>query len=235
MAGYEGVGRAYAEVRERVAAAARRSGRAAEEVALLAVTKFHPIEAVEAAYAAGARLFGENRVQEAEVKYPAFLAARPDARVDMIGHLQSNKAKRAASLFSRVESVDSLELLAELDRRALAAGKVLEILFELHTGEESKSGFPSADLLWRACEAAASMRGIRPRGLMTMAPYTSEEAPIRSSFGALRDAFGEARRRFGFPGFDLLSMGMSNDFEMAVEEGATLVRIGTAIFGSREP
>jgi len=217
----------------RIELAARRSGRQSGSTALLAVAKFHPVEAVEAAYRSGARLFGESRVQEAEAKYPAFLAAHPDASVELIGHLQSNKARKAAALFSRVQSVDSLGILAELDRRASDAGRRLELLLELHTGEESKSGFASLDELWRACEAAAAMRGIELRGLMTMAPYTKDELPIRSSFRALREAFSEARRRFDFPRFDLLSMGMSNDYEIAIEEGSTLVRVGTAIFGGR--
>ncbi len=232
---YEGVGAAFAEVMGRTALAARRSGRESGSVAVLAVAKFHPVDAVEAAYRAGARLFGESRVQEAESKYPPFLAAHPDASVELIGHLQSNKAKKAAALFSRVQSVDSLGILAELDRRALEAGRRLELLLELHTGEESKSGFASLDELWRACEAAAAMRGVLVRGLMTMAPYTKDESPIRASFRALREAFSEVRRRFGFPRFDVLSMGMSNDYEIAVEEGSTLVRVGTAIFGGRTP
>jgi pyridoxal phosphate enzyme (YggS family) len=235
MGSYDFVRDNYARVLESIAAAASRAGRKSEEIALLAVTKFHPVEAVEAAYAAGARLFGENRVQEAEEKYPAFLAAHPDARLHMIGHLQSNKAKKAVALFAIVQSVDSIELLSELDRRAGALGSRVEILFELHTGEESKSGLPSLDALWAACEAAAGCQHIAPRGLMTMAPFTKEETPIRASFRRLKAARDEASKRFAFPSFDVLSMGMTNDFEIAVEEGSSLVRIGTAIFGRREP
>jgi len=235
MGAYDFVKGNYDRVRDAIADAAARAGREPGEIALLAVTKFHPLEAVEAAYDAGARLFGENRVQEAEEKYPAFLASHPDARVDMIGHLQSNKAKKAVTLFSRVQSVDSIELLAELDRRAAARAARVEILFELHTGEESKSGFPNLDELWRACEAAAGLGHVAPRGLMTMAPFTSEEAPIRASFRSLRAAMEEAARRFAFPSFDVLSMGMTNDYGIAIEEGSTLVRIGTAIFGKRAP
>ena len=151
----------------------------------------------------------------------------------MIGHLQSNKAKRAVSLFARIQSVDSLELLQELDRRAEAAGRRIELLFELHTGEESKSGFADLDGLWLACEAAAGLANAVPRGLMTMAPFTGDEGPIRASFRALRAAFEEARRRFAFPSFNVLSMGMTNDYSIAVEEGSNLLRIGTAIFGKR--
>lgn len=202
----------------------------------MAVTKFHPIEAVEAAYAAGARLFGENRVQEAESKFAPFLASHPDARVELIGSLQSNKAKKAVALFSSVQSVDSLGLLSELEKRAAAASRRLDILFELHTGEDSKAGFPDLEGLLEAADFLAGLgpdSSLRPRGLMTMAPFTKDEGSIRASFRSLRAAFDALKTRFPFPSFDTLSMGMTNDFEIAVEEGSTLVRIGTAIFGSR--
>jgi len=223
----------YLGIVDRIAAAAARAGRKPEEVSLLAVTKLQPVEAAAAAYEAGARLFGENRVQEAEAKYPPFLAARPDARLEMIGHLQSNKAKRAIELFSRVQSVDSVELLGDLSRRAAAAGTRFEILFELRTGEDSKTGFPAPDELWAACEAAAAAQALLPRGLMTVAPLTDDARAVRASFRKLRAALDEAVRRFAFPSFDLLSMGMSGDFELAVEEGSNLVRIGAALFGRR--
>jgi PLP dependent protein len=224
------------DVRARISAAAARSGREPEQVELLAVTKFHPIEAVQAAWDAGLRSFGESRLQEAEGKYPGFLAAHPSARLDMIGHLQSNKAKKAVALFSRLESVDSDMLLLELDSRARAAGLHREALLELHTGEESKEGFRDAEDLYRALELLLSKedRRIEPRGLMTMAPNTDDEALVRSSFRALRAALEGGRSRFGLAGLDILSMGMSGDYQLAVEEGSTLVRIGTALFGERE-
>jgi pyridoxal phosphate enzyme (YggS family) len=231
---------------ERIAAASRRSGRDGSAVELLAVTKFHPLAAVEAAWEAGIRGFGESRVQEAERKYPEFLASHPGARLDMIGRLQSNKAKKAIALFSRVQSVDSEQLLAELLERARAAGAKREILLEMHTGEESKAGFRGEEELYRALEwlleaegrseggySAPGGRALEPRGLMTMAPLTGDEAAIRASFRALVRAQEGARTRFGLSGFDELSMGMSGDFEIAVEEGSTLVRIGTALFGER--
>ena len=238
MGSYDFVAGNIAGIRERLALAAGRSGRKPEDVKLMAVTKFHPVEAVEAAYAAGVRLFGENRVQEAEGKYPDFLAAHPDARVDLIGSLQSNKAKKAVALFSGVESVDSVELAKELDRRARAASRRLEALLELHTGEDSKAGFESLDALLEAAEYLAgkedSQGGLALRGLMTMAPFTSDTLQIRASFRSLRFAFDAVKSQFPFPAFDTLSMGMTNDFEIAVEEGSTLVRIGTAIFGTRD-
>src|SRR5512142_2728852 len=147
---YSGVAGRIEEIRSRIAAAAARSGRPASAVELLAVTKFHPIEAAEAAWDAGIAAFGESRVQEAESKFPSFLAERPGARLDMIGHLQSNKARRALSLFQRVQSADSSRLLEELDGRARDSGHRLEVLLELRTGEESKEGFESVEELYRA-------------------------------------------------------------------------------------
>lgn len=232
-------------IRERIEGAAARAGRVPGGVSFMAVTKFHPLAAVEAAYAAGIRLFGENRVQEAETKYSDIAQRFPEARVELIGSLQSNKARKACALFAAVESVDSLSLLEELEKRARAQGKALEILFELHTGEESKAGFPDRDALFGACDllcrlaeergAAGSAGGLTLRGLMTMAPFTKEEAPVRASFRSLRAAFEELGSRYRFPSFDVLSMGMTNDYEIAIEEGATLVRIGTALFGARSP
>jgi len=220
-------------VRSRMAAASARAGRPADAARLLAVTKFNPAEAVLAAYAAGVRIFGENRVQEAEAKFASIEGAVPGAEVHLLGHLQSNKARKAAALFSCVQSVDSEDILVELSRRASERGAPLDVLFELHTGEESKSGFPDADAVFRAIEKAAALPALRPRGLMTMAPYTDDMTIVRASFRTCAAAFDKARARFGLPGFDVLSMGMTNDFEVAIEEGSTIVRIGTAIFGSR--
>jgi pyridoxal phosphate enzyme (YggS family) len=237
MGGYDSVSANVSIARERVAVAASRAGRDPKAVELMAVTKLHPVEAVLAAYDAGIRVFGESRVQEALGKFPAFLAARPDARLELIGRLQSNKAGKAVHLFSRVHSVDSEGLLRELDRRAVAEGRRLEVLLELHTGEASKAGFRDLEALFGACEllAGAPSGGLWPRGLMTMAPFTDDPGPIRAAFRALRAAHEAVRARFSFPRFDVLSMGMSNDYEIAVEEGSTLLRLGTALFGSRAP
>ncbi|HPB67116.1 MAG TPA: YggS family pyridoxal phosphate-dependent enzyme [Spirochaetales bacterium] len=226
------VAQAVENVLERMGAACARAGRSADEVRLLAVTKFHPYEAVEAAYAAGVRLFGENRVQEAEAKFSAGTAPK-GAFVHLLGHLQSNKAKRAAALFDCVQSIDSIEVAAELAKRAAALGKTLDVLLELHTGEESKTGFASEDALLRALEAIMPMPSLKPRGLMTMAPFSDDAAVVRASFRTCRRAFEVAMKRFAPVDFSVLSMGMSNDFELAVEEGSTMVRVGTAIFGSR--
>ena len=227
-------------IRDRIEAAASRSGRSAADIELLAVSKFHPIEAVAAAWEAGLRSFGESRVQEAEGKFAPFVDAHSGLRLDMIGHLQSNKVKKAVSLFDRIESVDSVSLLLELDERARKAALRREVLLELHTGEESKEGFSSADELYSALELLLSRpdRALEIRGLMTMAPNTQDEAAVRASFYSLRSAFEGASSRFGLKrahgGFCVLSMGMSGDYELAVEEGSTLLRIGTAIFGERQ-
>jgi pyridoxal phosphate enzyme (YggS family) len=233
------------EIRARIASAAENAGRKPEEIEILAVTKFHPVEAAQAAWDAGLRSFGESRVQEAEAKYPLFLAEHPEARLDMIGHLQSNKAKKALPFFARIQSVDSSSLLLELDERAEAADLRREVLLELHTGEESKEGFRDASELYRALELLLSRKdrrlgpsgigGLAIRGLMTMAPNSSDEPLVRSSFRALRAALEGARSRFALQGLDILSMGMSGDYRIAVEEGSTLLRIGTALFGERSP
>ena len=231
-------------IRERMDTAARRAGRDSASVELMAVTKFHPLEAATAAYGAGIRLFGENRVQEAESKYADAGRTFPGARSSSSAACSRTRPGRPAPCFPAVESVDSCGLLGELEKRSRAQGKVLDILLELHTGEESKAGFGSLDGLLSACDlllgleadrAGQGAGGLRLRGLMTMAPYTQEEAPVRASFRALHAAFETVSRRYHFPAFAVLSMGMTNDFEIAIEEGATLIRIGTAIFGTRSP
>jgi pyridoxal phosphate enzyme (YggS family) len=199
----------------------------------LAVSKFNPKEALAAGYAAGLRLFGENRVQEAEEKLQALGAGFPGLSVHLLGHLQSNKAKKAVQLFDCIESVDSGRLVEELAKRAAAEGKVQDILFELHTGEESKSGFADEAELERAIELALGLATLRPRGLMTMAPYTEDEKAIRASFSRCARAFEALGARYGLSRWDTLSMGMTNDYSLAIEEGSTLLRIGTAIFGER--
>lgn len=235
MEDYGFVGGRLEEVLSRVDRAARRSGRDPGEVGILGVTKFHPLPAVQAAYEAGIRVFGENRIQEAFQKYPEFLRLHTDAEVHMIGHLQGNKAKKAVELFRCVQSADSTDLLGELDRRASSAGRTVDILLELHTGEESKSGFPDRIAALEACDLLRDLRNLRLRGLMTMAPYTDDIPAIRASFRSLRTLYEEIAGTRAFPDFDTLSMGMSNDFEIAVEEGATLLRLGTVLFGTRTP
>ncbi|MDR2618573.1 MAG: YggS family pyridoxal phosphate-dependent enzyme [Treponema sp.] len=228
-------------IEERLAAACLRSGRKREEIRLMAVSKFHPLPAVEEAFKQGIRLFGENRVQEGTEKFAAFRETRRsggDGRdgveVHLVGSLQRNKAKKAAAFFDCIQSVDRDSLIDELGALTAGREKPLMILLELHTGEESKAGFPDTDSLYRGGEKAVSYPGLKPLGLMTMAPFSKDEKTIRSSFRRLREARDGLEKRFPLSGgWPCLSMGMSGDFELAVEEGSTLVRIGTAIFGER--
>ena len=229
----EAVRQAVSSIMDVIHGACIRSDRDPGSVTLLGVTKFHPPEAVRAAYEAGIRVFGENRVQEGESKFTALRDSLPGATVHLLGHLQSNKAKKAVEVFDSVQSIDSEKILTELAKRAEATGRVLDVLFELHTGEESKTGFQSAPELFSAVRLARSLPSLRPRGLMTMAPYTDNVADIRASFRLCRRIWLEARDIAGSEAFDTISMGMTNDYELAIEEGSTMVRIGTAIFGER--
>ena len=230
------------KVRERIAQAAARAGRKPEDITLLAVTKFHPAEAVLEAYGAGIRDFGENRVQEAMQKYePGLRAGLKGARLAMIGTLQSNKAGKAATFFDSVQSVDSLELLLSLAKKSVGRATPLKVLLELHTGEESKSGFPDVDAMFRAIDEFldeeardGTLSSLKVSGLMTMAPNVTDANVVRGSFRTLVKAKEAIVSKYHFDAFDELSMGMSGDFEIAIEEGSTCVRIGTALFGVRQ-
>ncbi|MFY9790552.1 MAG: YggS family pyridoxal phosphate-dependent enzyme [Candidatus Sulfotelmatobacter sp.] len=224
-----------AEVRERLDKAARFAGRLAEETALMAVTKTHPPEKIHEAYDAGLRLFGENRVQEFSAKAAA-LAKLHDAEWHMIGHLQTNKAARTAELFHAVDSVGSLKLAEKLNAAARKLGKKLNVLIEINVGgEAAKSGVASdspdlEDLL----VAAPRLEALTFRGLMTVPPFTNDPQNARPYFRNLRELRDKISAR-RLPAIDMaqLSMGMSHDFEVAIEEGSTCVRVGTAIFGER--
>ena len=210
-----------------------KAGRGVNSVSLVAVSKFHPAEAVLEAIQQGQLLFGENRVQEAVEKFQQVRLQAPQAQLHIIGSLQRNKVKKALSYASCIQSVDRIELLEEIEKQAANLNKTVEVLFEFHTGEESKSGFTSLDSLLPAVEYTCSASHIIPKGFMTMAPFTDNQLEIAASFKKLVTIQQEVASRF--PNLDLreLSMGMSNDFALAIAEGATLVRIGTAIFGER--
>jgi pyridoxal phosphate enzyme (YggS family) len=227
---------ALESIEERIQRACTRSGRRREEIRLMAVSKFQPAAKIEEARKNGIRLFGENRVQEAAGKFPLPAGDPPrDYEVHLIGSLQRNKAKLASRIFDCVQSLDREEILAELAKHGREREKPLPVLLELHTGESSKSGFPDEDSLLRAAEQLLSSPGLVAAGLMTMAPLTASESSIRASFRALVHARGALVSRFPQADWSCLSMGMSGDFEIAVEEGSTLLRIGTAIFGERNP
>jgi PLP dependent protein len=223
------------ELQSKIDQSARRAGRNPSKVALMAVTKTHPPERIREAYAAGLRLFGENRVQEFSEKVSA-LTDLPGARWHMIGHLQTNKAAKAAELFTSVDSVDSVKLAQKLDAAARALNKKLQVLIEINVGgEEAKSGVAldspeQEDLL----TTAPRLEALEIRGLMTIPPFTEDPEGARPYFRklrALRDQI--AARNLPAITMEILSMGMSHDFAVAIEEGSTCIRIGTAIFGER--
>jgi len=222
-----------AAVRERIARAAERASRRPGEVTLVAVSKTQPAEAVRAAFAAGVRDFGENRVQEAEPKVAATAdLAASGLRWHLVGHLQSNKVRRAAALFGVVQSLDSLELAERLARVGVETSRPVRTLVQVDlAGEETKFGLPEAELL-PTLEALRGKEGLRVEGLMVLPPLLDPEE-VRPFFRRLR-ALGERAAAAGLLEGRELSMGMSHDFEAAVEEGATIVRVGTAIFGERK-
>ena len=224
-----------AEIRERIARAASRVGRNPDSVTLMAVSKTVEPERIKEAYAAGLRVFGENRVQEFEGKSAA-LSELKDAEWHLIGHLQSNKAKKAAELFHAIDSVDSLRLAERLNQAATEAGKKLAVLIEIKVAEEESKAGVSLDSpeLENLLRAAPQLESLQIRGLMTVPPFTDDPQGARPYFRLLRDLRDQIAAR-KLPGIqmDALSMGMSHDFEVAIEEGSTCVRVGTAIFGAR--
>jgi hypothetical protein len=225
-----------AHVRERIAAAARRAARSPDDVALMAVTKTFGPDAIRAAYSAGQRLFGENRVQEFAEKHAA-IGDLLGVDWHLIGHLQTNKAAKAVELFNRIESVDSLRLAEKLNAAAATARTRLSVLIELNLGgEQSKTGLnPVSPQFGELLEAAARLDHLDFHGLMTIPPFTNNPEGARPYFRRLREIRDNLARR-SLPGIHLgvLSMGMSHDFEVAIEEGSTCVRLGTAIFGERK-
>jgi len=200
-------------------------------VTLVAVSKFHPVEALIEAYEAGQRIFGESRVQELVVKHEAL---PKDIEWQMIGHLQTNKVRQIVPFVSLIQSVDSARLAECINREAERIGRVVDILLEIHVAqEESKTGWKYPELVtFLQGEGFKSLKNIRVRGVMGMATNTDDEAVIRADFEQLAKHYNELKPLFG-EAFDTLSMGMSDDYELAVECGSTMVRIGSSIFGSR--
>jgi PLP dependent protein len=225
-----------AAIRERIDAAVRRAGRSLRSVQLMAVSKTFPASAIKDAYACGLRVFGESRVQEFSEKMEA-LASLTDVKWHMIGHLQSNKTTRAAELFSAVDSVDSLRLAERLNTAAQTLGKKLQVLIEINVGgEAAKSGVAAGSAeLESILQAGPHLEHLAIGGLMTVPPFAEDPELARPYFRKLRQLRDQiAARKLPAVAMDVLSMGMSHDFEVAIEEGSTCVRVGTAIFGDRE-
>jgi len=227
------VGENLARIRARIAAAVQRAGRESGEVSLIGVSKTHPVEAIRAAYAAGLRDFGENRVQEWEGKRGG-LADLKDAKWHLSGHLQSNKAARAAGLFHCVDSVDDFSLAQRLDRARgdAGGGEKLRVLLEVRVAEEETKSGVNATELPALAEKVTALPGLHLSGLMCIPPFLEDAEQVRPYFRLVRELRDRLASQFGRL-LPVLSMGMSHDFEVAIEEGATEVRVGTALFGQR--
>ncbi len=225
-----------------MAAAATRAGRNPEDITLVTVTKTFPPSVIEEALNAGVREFGENRVQEAEPKITWFRESGIELTWHMVGHLQRNKAKKAIELFDIIHSVDTVRLAREISRRCTAAGSVMPVLFEVNvSGEPSKYGFRVQELGSQQEEEfldgvarMVPLPGLDVQGLMTMAPFGAPEEVLHSCFHSLRLLLERLKEDFPELEWRHLSMGMTDDFEVAIEEGATLIRVGRAILGERK-
>lgn len=222
----------YQRLLERVDSVARSVHRSPNEVSVMAVTKLRSRSEVEEAYSLGMRLFGENRVFEARDKF----ANPPEGiQLHMIGHLQSNKAKVVAPLFDCVQSIDSESTATVLDGRCGTVGRIVSILIEVNTsGEATKGGVVGEAPLYSLVEKVLSLENIRLGGVMTMAPFTEDKSTVRECFRGLRSIRDTLAARYPRGDFSTLSMGMSSDFEIAIEEGSTMIRVGTSLFEGGE-
>lgn len=219
------------KILETIEEAVQASGRK-DKVQLMAVSKTHSFQAVLEAVSCGQILFGENRVQEIEKKFPL---ERDGYQLHLIGHLQSNKVKKVVPLVDSIDSIDSLRLARLVSEQALHIGKVMPVLLELNTSKEaSKAGFTSEKSYYEVLEAAADLPGISIQGLMTIGPLSDDEHEVRQAFAQLRKRSEESKVRYPHLCFETLSMGMSQDYLWAIKEGSTVVRLGTAIFGRRD-
>lgn len=221
------------EIDREIHECAVKAGRDPEEITLVAVSKTHPLEKIEYARdTCGIHCFGENRVQEAVEK---FSGMNNPEELHFIGHLQSNKVRRIISVSHHIDAVDSERLMRKINQAAEDAGVLVHILFEYNiSGEEAKSGFTSREELLSAIDAGYSMQHIEMNGLMTVGPLTSDERRIREAFRSMNGMYRDIIQQYPDISFNTLSMGMSSDFRIAIEEGSTAVRIGTRIFGERQ-
>jgi hypothetical protein len=226
------IARNIQKITEEIDKICSRCGRQLSEVRIMGVTKTRSREEVTAAYQAGLRLFGENKIQEAKGKYSKPLP--DDAELHFIGHLQRNKAKEVPGFYTMIQSVDSLRLISELEKRCTQADIDLPVLLEYNvSGEKTKFGFQSPDDLLKGAETVMETSRLNLRGLMTVGIFTEDEHAVRKGFRLLRKQFISLQEKYSKAQIDTLSMGMSSDYQTAIEEGSNLVRIGTAIFGPR--
>lgn len=223
------------QIKDTISQSEKESGRPAGSVKLMAVSKFHPIEEITEALDAKQFLYGENRVQEACEKF-SVLKENSNICLHLIGQLQSNKVKNIVKIADCIQSVDRIDLIKEIEKQCAKINKKIDILFEIHTGEDSKSGFTSESELINALDMLAQNQfpHVNPCGFMTMAPFTENETLIHNSFSSLRILKEKLQKAYNMFNLSELSMGMSGDYKIAIEEGSTLVRIGTAIFGERD-
>lgn len=221
------------KVQAQLAEACRAAGRSPSEVTLIAVTKFAPQDAIQEAIDAGILHIAENKVQEAEAKFPPLLAKNPKVKSHIIGHLQSNKAKDAIKVASLIQSVDSLKLAGEIEKQAAKTGKPVDVLVQFNTAREDQKYGAAPEEAETLVEAISRLTHIKIKGFMAMAPFTEDEGIIRRTFADLRKVRDGIESRFkGNPNIEtkILSMGMSGDYKIAIEEGSTMVRVGSAIF-----
>lgn len=220
-------------VRSDIHESAHKCGRDPSSIELVAVSKFHSNLKVQKAISAGQKIFGENRVQESLEKFPSIIQSNPDVLLHLIGTLQRNKVRKILPIVSCIESVDRSDLLETIGKESFRIQKTVSVLFEFHTGEESKAGFQTKESLFSALDLLEQYPFVKVAGLMTIAPFTKEVKRVRNSFQTLAQLQRECISRYPELDFSCLSMGMSSDFHIAIEEGSTEIRIGTAIFGER--
>ncbi|MCR5764325.1 MAG: YggS family pyridoxal phosphate-dependent enzyme [Treponema sp.] len=225
----------FNSVKEQIEETVLKAGRSPGSVKLCAVSKFHPVEDVYAALNSGQALFGENRVQEAYSKFTELRNSGKSFELHIIGSLQLNKVKKSVEIASCIQSVDRDELLVEIEKHCAKINKTIDVFFEIHTGEDSKSGYTDKTSLFASLEKFEKgiYTHIKPIGLMTMAPFSKDENIVRNSFRTTRLLKEEINAKFPDLPISELSMGMSGDYKIAIQEGSTMVRIGTALFGER--
>ncbi len=220
------------DIRERIDAACRESGRSTDDVELMAVSKTRSFDEIMEAYNLGLRLFGENRVQEIRDK---FTSPPDDLELHLIGHLQSNKAKVAVEHTSSIHSIDKLKTAMAVEKACLLSNKKMKILLEVNTsGEDNKNGFRGKVQFFETIEKILELKMVKIAGLMTMAPFSSDEKVVRPCFRELNNLKEETLQKYPELDLSVLSMGMSSDFDIAIQEGATLIRVGTLLFGARK-